>query len=89
MSNERTFARRVEVECYSGHTYAQEPRAVVWEGRRYIVTEVEARWRTPDGPAFHVRTEPEESFELHYHELEDTWSVRLLRSRATRSPERG
>ena len=24
----------LQVECYSGHTYAQEPRAFVWQGRR-------------------------------------------------------
>jgi hypothetical protein len=63
------------VECYSGHTYAQEPRAFVWEGRRFAVIEVEARWRTPDGPAFRVRTEAGGQFELHYRELEDRWLV--------------
>jgi hypothetical protein len=65
----------VQVECYSGHTYAQEPRAVVWQGRRYAVTGVEQRWRTPEGPAFRVRVEPEGMFELHYDEMEDCWSL--------------
>ncbi len=66
------------VECYSGHTYAQEPRAVAWQGRRYPVVRVEQRWRTPEGPAFRVRTEPGAVFNLHYHESEDRWAIRLL-----------
>lgn len=66
------------VECYSGHTYAQEPRALVWEGRRYPVAEVEARWRTPTGPAFQLRTASGERFEADYSELEDRWTVRSL-----------
>lgn len=64
-----------QVECYSGHTYAQEPRAFLWEGRRYLVVGVEARWRTPDGPAFRVRVESGKRFELHYQEGADTWSL--------------
>jgi hypothetical protein len=63
------------VECYSGHTYAQEPRAVHWQGQRYPVAEVQQRWRTPAGPAFRVQTESEMVFDLHYHELEDQWRI--------------
>jgi hypothetical protein len=66
------------VECYSGHTYAQEPRAVIWQGRRYPVDCVEQRWRTPEGPAFRVRAEPEGVFDLRYHELEDRWTIQML-----------
>jgi hypothetical protein len=65
----------VKVECYSGHTYAQEPRTVVWQGRHYPVVRVEQRWRTPEGPAFRVQVEAEGAFELHYDELEDRWSL--------------
>jgi hypothetical protein len=68
----------VRVECYSGHTYAQEPRAVVWQGRRMLVSRIERRWRRPQGPAFVVNTEPGIRFELSYGELEDIWSLRLL-----------
>ncbi len=77
------------VECYSGHTYAQEPRALTWAGRRYAVAEVEARWRTPDGPAFRVRTEPGDRFDLHYHEQEARWSLRPLQEMDTQRSERG
>ena len=64
-----------QVECYSGHTYAQEPRTVVWHGRRYPVSAVDPRWRTPEGPAFWVEAEAGERFEIHYEERTDTWTV--------------
>jgi hypothetical protein len=71
--------REILVECYSGHTFAQEPRAVVTaRGLRCPVVEVEQRWRTPEGPSFRVRTEAGDRLELHYSELEDRWSVGVL-----------
>ncbi len=63
------------VACYSGHTYAQEPRVVVWGGERFPVVLVERRWRTPEGPAFRVETEPGEVFDLFYVEADDRWTV--------------
>lgn len=81
--NEPAPANRVD--CYSGYTYAQEPRVVFWQGQRYAVVEVERRWRTPDGPAFWVRTETgapggraAQRFQVHYHEPEDRWTVQVL-----------
>jgi hypothetical protein len=71
------------VSCYSGYTFAQEPRAILWEGRRYEVERVEQRWRTPDGPGFRVEVEQGMSFDIQYHELEDRWSVDLLKAGAT------
>ncbi len=66
------------VECYSGYTYAQEPRALVWEGRRYLVAQIEARWRTPEGPAFRLCTGSGERFEVYYAEPEDRWTIQPL-----------
>ena len=63
------------VECYSGHTYAQEPRAFVWHGERHIVQKVEWTWRTPEGPGFRVRTEDGSLFELAYDEQTDEWAI--------------
>lgn len=63
------------VECYSGHTYAQEPRAFVWQGSRYSVAQVERRWRCPAGPAFWVSTETGERFQLQYHEAGRHWDI--------------
>jgi hypothetical protein len=64
------------VECYSGHTYAQEPRAFVWYGERHVVQAVERTWRAPEGPHFLVRTREGGFFELTYNEVEHTWSTK-------------
>ena len=64
-----------KVECYSGHTYAQEPRALTWEGQRYVIAEVEARWRLPDGPAYRVRAGSGKRFDLQYYESGDRWTI--------------
>jgi hypothetical protein len=64
------------VECYSGHTYAQEPRAFVWRGERHVVQALEWAWRAPEGPHFLVRTREGGFFELTYDEVEHTWSAK-------------
>lgn len=74
------------VECYSGHTYAQEPQRFTWEGVRYIVERVEERWRTPEGPAFRVRTRPGACFLLRYLEQEERWLVETLPETVSPSP---
>lgn len=66
------------VECYSGHTYAQEPRAVIWQGKRDLVAHIVARWRAPGGPIFRVQAESGQVFELRYSELEDRWAISKL-----------
>ncbi|MGQ9627343.1 MAG: hypothetical protein ACUVV0_10630 [Anaerolineae bacterium] len=63
------------MECYSGHTYAQEPRAFFWAGRRLVVQAVERAWRTPFGPCFQVRTEDGQRFQLRYNEAKDEWQI--------------
>lgn len=65
------------VECYSGHTYAQEPRAFVLGDSRYRVVEVIAAWREPQGPCFLVRADDDRRYELKYDEAGDTWQIRL------------
>lgn len=67
-----------QVECYSGYTYAQEPRTVVWQGRRYPVLQVERRWQTPEGRVFCVGTETGERFQLHYHQIAHLWTIEPL-----------
>jgi len=67
------------VECYSGHSYAQEPRAFTWRGERRAVAAVERVWRTPSGRHFWVRTPDDERFELAYDELADAWALTRFR----------
>ena len=63
------------VECYSGHTYAQEPRVFLWQGRRRVVQKVERVWRTPEGLHFRVITDDGDRCELAYNEQADTWTL--------------
>lgn len=72
----RTDGLGGRVECHSGHTYAQEPRAFAWQGQRQVVAQVLDRWRLPAGPAFRVRTVAGQIFDLHYDEAEDLWHIR-------------
>jgi hypothetical protein len=65
----------LEVECYSGHTFAERPTAFVWHGRRYQVERILKQWRSPDGPGFRLVTAGGEQFELIYHETKDEWSL--------------
>jgi hypothetical protein len=66
---------QVAVECHSGHTYAGEPRAIVWQGQRHEVEAVVARWRLPEGPAFRVLIQAGAILDLFYDEGEDSWAV--------------
>ncbi len=65
----------VQVECYSGHTYAQEPRVVIWKGFRAEVAHVESTWRTPIGPAFHICLDDGAAFQLQFDESNDHWLI--------------
>ncbi|MFQ6059457.1 MAG: aminotransferase class I/II-fold pyridoxal phosphate-dependent enzyme [Anaerolineae bacterium] len=73
----------IEVECYSGYTYAQEPRAFTWRGERHVVQAVERVWRTPEGIRFRVRTEGGDICDLGYDERGDEWRI------LTKAPRRG
>jgi hypothetical protein len=35
------MAANVKVNCYSGHTYAEEPRSFQWEGMDYEIAAIE------------------------------------------------
>lgn len=73
MQNDRPW-----VECHSGSEYAERPIAFFWQGRRYQVAEVTARWRTPDGKHFRVITDGRQGFELFYAEQLDEWRIQEL-----------
>jgi len=65
----------VSVECYSGHTYAQEPRAFVFNGVKRVVTAVRRRWREPTGPYFEVVADDARVYVLAYDEALEEWHV--------------
>lgn len=65
----------VRVECYSGHRYAQEPRAFTWRGQRVEVEMIEQAQRTPRGPVFRVRAADGRRFTLACDEAADEWTI--------------
>jgi len=67
--------RGLDVECYSGYTYAQQPRAFRLDNERRAVTQVCKRWLEPAGPRFEVLTDDGATYVLAYDELTDRWHV--------------
>lgn len=63
------------VKCYSGHTYAEEPRSFVWQGVAYEVEEIVRAWQEPGERHFGVKTRDDKFFQLCYHETEGRWSL--------------
>ncbi|MFC1990633.1 hypothetical protein ACFLU9_00575 [Chloroflexota bacterium] len=63
------------VKCYSGHTYAEEPRSFECGGVDYEVERIEKAWREPGERHFLVRVGGSKSFKLCYNETEDRWSI--------------
>ena len=68
-------AEACRVECYSGHRYAQAPRAFALHGVRHLVDGIKDAWRSPEGFGFVVSTAEGRSFTLKYDETRDAWTV--------------
>ncbi len=64
------------VTTYDGYEAAVRPRALVWEGRRYLVAEVLFQSRSADGKYFRVRAEDGQLFDLFYSISTDEWQIR-------------
>jgi len=65
----------LKVNCYSGHTYAEEPRSFLWQGIEYEVREIKRAWLEPGERYFQVRTRDNKLFQLCYNEIEKRWSL--------------
>jgi len=70
---------QVSAECYSGYTFAQDPRSFVCEGQRRRVISLHRRWREPAGPCFEVLADDGRVYRLAYQEQTDAWQVSLGR----------
>ncbi len=71
----------LQVNCYSGQSYAERPKSFLWEGAEYEVEEIEREWREPGERHFQVRTRDNKLFQLCYNEFQDQWSLtELIRS---------
>ena len=66
------------VNCYSGHTYAEEPRSFTLEGIEYEIVEIEKAWQEPGERHFQMRTSDNKLFRLCYNEIQKEWSVTAL-----------
>jgi hypothetical protein len=74
----RAEGEGTQVQCRSGHTYAESPNSFVYQGEAHKVERVEREWQEPGERHFRVRTGDSKSFELCYNEQRDEWSVREL-----------
>ena len=76
------------VECYSGHAYAEEPRAFCLAGVRHVVTRIQRRWREPRGPVFEITADDGLLYVLGYDETREYWQVhRMNRQRQNSTSE--
>lgn len=65
----------LQVNTYSGHTYAERPKSFVWKGAEYEVEEIERAWLEPGKSCFQVRTRKNKLFRLCYNEMTKQWSL--------------
>ena len=65
----------MRVECRSDSEYAELPIALYWQELRLEIAEILARWRTPAGKCFRVRTADDQIFELIYNEISADWQI--------------
>lgn len=66
---------KLEVNCYSGHTYAERPESFQWKGIDRQVEEVEKAWVEPGERHFRIRTTDNKRLRLCYNEKEGEWSA--------------
>ena len=66
------------VECRSDTEYAERPLSLMWQGARYEIAEILARWRGPGEKGFRVKTIDGSAFELTYQEFSDDWYVQPI-----------
>lgn len=66
------------VECRSDSTFAERPLSLMWQGRKYEIAEIIARWRGPAEKGFRVKTTSGYAFELTYREIPDEWNVQPI-----------
>jgi len=65
----------LKVNCYSGHTYAERPKAFEWQGIKYEVEKVERAWQEPGERHFQVQTKDNILFQLCYNETQKQWTL--------------
>jgi hypothetical protein len=64
------------VECHSGYTFPQRPKAIRKDNERLEIEVIETEWRSPQGKFFRVKTIDGSIFVLFYDEANDNWQIR-------------
>ena len=67
--------KNIAVKCYSGHTYAQEPRSFECDGVEYKIEDIVRAWQEPGERHFLVKTGGNKSFQICYNEANERWSL--------------
>ncbi|MFC2018420.1 hypothetical protein ACFLU4_00470 [Chloroflexota bacterium] len=67
--------KELEVNCYSGHTYAERPLSFTWRGTTREVKEIEKEWLEPGEKHFRIRTRGNKSCQLCYNDGTEEWSL--------------
>lgn len=65
----------VSVECYSGISYADRPRAIYWQGKRLEITHILGSQLAPDSKLFEVVLENGTSIKLRYWFQSELWTA--------------
>jgi hypothetical protein len=65
----------VEVQCYSGASYAERPIALIWQGSQYKISSVLSSQFTPSGKRFEVVLENGCTISLYYQTNSDLWTA--------------
>jgi len=75
----------IQVQSYSGRSYADRPASLVWQDEQYEVKDIEKEWIEPGQKHFVVVTtsakgakgeKDEKRFEICYDERGDSWWLR-------------
>jgi len=64
------------VECHSGYTFPQRPKAIRNDNERLEIEVIETEWLSPRGKFFRVKMIDGSIFVLFYDEANDNWQIR-------------
>lgn len=65
--------QEITVKCYSGHTYAEEPRSFTCQDLEYEIEEIVKSWQEPGERHFLIRTGGNKSCQICYNERNKRW----------------
>jgi hypothetical protein len=63
----------VKVDCYSGASYAERPKALFWQGEKIKISQVLQSQQNPDARSFEVLLDNGLVVRLYYLISDDRW----------------